>query len=111
MVSDFLYAFAAWCFQKDNYVVTLVFLPYLTFIFFGECLNPLTKPMSPAIRIRWRFAKSMALSMVLSMVIANALIYVSVLAPIIAFALGGIVFLLLGFFIHKRRNAFIESLG
>ncbi len=92
-------------------LLCLSVLPYLTFVFFGECLNPLVKPVSPAVRLRWKYGKSMALTMLLAMVFANILIFLVAILPMLAYAIGGAIFIVVGIYLHLRRAAFINTMA
>ncbi len=92
------------------YLSTLVVLPYAAFVFFGEKLIPFLKPTGVPQRIRWRYGKKMAMVMFIGMACANVLVFFLNVSPVLAFAVGGAIFLFAGMYLHKKRMEFVESI-
>ncbi len=92
------------------YPATILFMPYLTFIFCGEQVNPFHKSTVPSRRLRWQFGKRMAYTMLLATLIANALLHLGGLDPLVSFSVGGVFFTVVGLFLYIKRIIFINSL-
>ncbi|MGJ8671181.1 MAG: hypothetical protein ACSHXK_16980 [Oceanococcus sp.] len=78
-------------------LLVLLVLPYATFVFFSESLNPLKKPTgAAAVRSRWRFARKMAMSVFLGVLCTLLLSLFTDMRELLTWIIGGAVACLLG---------------
>ena len=84
-------------------LATLIALPYLTFVFFGEGLNPFKKPRPPQLRARFRYGRIMALVVVAGWLCAQALIYSIGTPVLVAIATGVVVAVVLSLCCSVKR--------
>ncbi len=84
-------------------LATLIVFPYLAFVFFGEGLNPFTKPRPPQLRARFRYGRIMALTVFGGWLCTQILIYSMGTSIRVAIATGIVVAIVLSLCCSVRR--------
>ena len=84
-------------------LIALIVLPYITYVFFSESLNPLANPTTPMLRSRRRYGKNMALSVLLGTVFVVALLVEGQMTLPGAIAFGGCIGLIPGSYFFGQR--------
>lgn len=77
-------------------LVTLIIVPYLAFVFFGEGVNPVTKPHQPMMRSRWRYGRRMALAAAIGWLTTMVLMHYAMYRLELSLASGLVVAAVLG---------------
>ncbi|MGQ7843479.1 hypothetical protein ACUNV4_03300 [Granulosicoccus sp. 3-233] len=94
------------------YSATILFMPYLTFVFCAEQVNPFFRSSNtPSSKFRRQFGKNMALTMFLATLIANVLLHLVDVEPLVAFSIGGVFFALIGLYLSIKRVIFLRTLA
>ncbi|MGJ8671182.1 MAG: hypothetical protein ACSHXK_16985 [Oceanococcus sp.] len=78
-------------------------LPYIAFVFFGEHMNPFSKPKILALRSRWRYGRRMGFAMSMGVICALTLKEILGLSLPFSMAGGASVVLLMGVFFTVER--------
>lgn len=93
------------------YLASLLVMPYVAFVFFGESVLPIPvpKPYMAARRLKWKYGLNMALLMFVAMLLANFLFYIVQLGLIPSYGIGGALFLVLGYLLHRRRVRVLDA--
>ncbi len=93
------------------YPASILFMPYLTFIFCAEQVNPFFRPNTPSRMLRLQFGKRMAFTMFLATVITNILLQLADTGPVVAFSVGGAFFVVVGLYLSIRRLILLKTLA
>lgn len=87
------------------YLTGLVLLPYLTFVFVSEGIDPFHKPSgSQSKRLRWRLGRKLALSVFLGLACFGLLSTFTSLGSIVGLIVSGCVTVLMAAFYLLRRH-------